>query len=397
MVSRVYDLAAIREDFPVLSEIVYLDNAATTQTPRPVVEAMEEYFYEYAGNYGRGAHRLARDTTDRVEDAREILAAFIRGEPEHLVFTKNTTEAINLVAHGLDWRVGDQVVTTEIEHHSNLLPWLRLKQKGVVVEVVRSNREGIIRPEDVEAAISNRTRLVAVSHLSNVFGSVQDVEAICEVAHDRGALCLVDAAQSIGHVPFDVEDVGCDFLAIAGHKGLLGPQGTGALYMRDPDDLDPLLVGGGAISSASLDSYELEDSPARFEAGTPNIPGIIGLGRSVEYVLRLGADNVGRHTRRLAAITARGLDDLDGVRVYGPGSRAGVVSFSIEGVNPHDVALILDEAGGIAVRSGHHCAIPSVEMLGVSGLVRASYAAYNTEAEAEELVEWVGKIARELR
>lgn len=391
-----YDVYEVRRDFPVLESVVYLDNAATTQTPVPAVQAMEEYFYQYAGNYGRGAHRLARRTTERYEQSREIVAGFIGGSASKLVFTRNTTEAINLVAQGIDWREGDHIVTSIIEHHSNLLPWLQLRRRGVRVSLVEPNEYGEVLPESIDDAMTGETRLVAVTHASNVFGSVQDVRRISSIAHNSGALCLVDAAQSVGHIPFNVEDVGCDFLAVAGHKGLLGPQGTGILYLRDPESIMPLYLGGGTVHSVTTAGYELEPAPSRFEAGTPNIPGVIGLGAAVEYLSRFDLRDVERHVTSLSRSTAEQLAEIEHVSVYGPAERSGVVAFNIEGLNPHDVAIILDETRGICVRSGHHCAIPSINFLGVNGTVRASFALYNTGEEAELLVETVGKIAASL-
>jgi cysteine desulfurase/selenocysteine lyase len=391
-----YDVYEVRRDFPVLEEVTYLDNAATTQTPVPAVKSMQDYFCKYAGNYGRGAHRLARKTTEEYEKSREIVAQFIGGNPSQLVFTRNTTEAINMVAQGLNWEEGDHIVTSLIEHHSNLLPWLRLRERGVEVTVVPPNEYGEVPVESIKEALTERTRLVAITHVSNVFGSVQDVKKISELAHRNGSLCIVDAAQSVGHKPFNVEDIGCDFLAAAGHKGLLGPQGTGILYLKNPELITPLYLGGGTVHSVSLEDYELEPAPSRFEAGTPNIPGVIGLGAAVEYLNRFNLEDVESHITSLSRSTARALSEIEHVEVYGPQKRSGVIAFNIKGLNPHDVAIILDETQGICVRSGHHCAIPSINFLKVNGTVRASFALYNTQREAELLVETVEKIARSL-
>ncbi|MGB9938527.1 cysteine desulfurase [Methanosarcina sp.] len=381
-----YDVYAVREDFPVLKEVVYLDSTATTQTPIPAVEAMVEYFYRYAGNHGRGAHRLAREATNRYEDAREIVAHFLNSEPSKTVFMKNTTEGINLIANSYPWEAGDHIVTTLLEHHSNLLPWLRLQKKGVNVTVVSPDREGKIDISSIEKAFTEKTRLVAVTQVSNVFGSIQDVKNITKLAHRNGIKILIDGAQSAGHMPVSLKDLDCDFFATAGHKGLLGPQGTGVLYIKEPDALDSASVGGGTVSDVEGYTYVLEPSPACFEAGTPNIPGVIALGKAVEYVEKIGVSEIEAHEIKLSGETAKRLSELEHVEVYGPEDRAGIVPFNVRGLHAHDVALILDQTRKICVRSGHHCAIPITRFLKVDSTVRASFALYNTEEEVDLLV-----------
>lgn len=381
-----YDVYAVREDFPVLKEVVYLDSTATTQTPKPAVEAMVEYFYRYAGNHGRGAHRLAREATNRYEDARENVARFLNAEPSKTVFMKNTTEGINLVANSYPWEAGDHIVTTLLEHHSNLLPWLRLQKKGVNVTVVSPDSKGKIDISSIEKAFTEKTRLVAVTQVSNVFGSVQDVKKITKLAHRHGIKVLIDGAQSAGHMPVSLKDLNCDFFATAGHKGLLGPQGTGVLYIKEPDVLDSASVGGGTVSDVEGYTYVLEPSPACFEAGTPNIPGVIGLGRAVEYVENIGVSEIEAHEIKLSREAAKRLSELEHVEVYGPEDRVGIVPFNVKGLHAHDVALILDQTRKICVRSGHHCAIPITRFLKVDSTVRASFALYNTEEEVDILV-----------
>lgn len=387
-----YDVYAVREDFPVLKEVVYLDSTATTQTPVPAVEAMVEYFYRYAGNHGRGAHRLARETTNRYEDARETVARFLNADPSKTVFTKNTTEGINLVANSYPWEEGDHIVTTMLEHHSNLLPWLRLQKRGINVTVVSPDHKGIINPQMIENAITDRTKLIAVTHISNVFGSVQDVSRILKLARKNGVKVLIDGAQSAGHIPVDLKALGCDFFATAGHKGLLGPQGTGVLYIKEPEVLDSASVGGGTVSDVSGLTYTLEPSPACFEAGTPNIPGVIGLGRAVEYMEKIGVSEIEKHEVKLSMQAAKRLSELGHVEVYGPDNRAGIVPFNVTGLHAHDVALILDQTKKICVRSGHHCAIPITRFLEVESTVRASFALYNTEEEVDILVNAVNAL-----
>lgn len=381
-----YDVYAVREDFPVLKEVVYLDSTATTQTPIPAVEAMVEYFYRYAGNHGRGAHRLARETTNRYEDAREKVARFLNAEPSKTIFTKNTTEGINLIANSYPWEAGDHIVTTLLEHHSNLLPWLRLQKKGVNVTIVSPDSEGRIDTSLVENAFTEKTKLVAITHVSNVFGSVQDVKGITKLAHKNGIKVLIDGAQSAGHTPVDLKDLNCDFFATAGHKGLLGPQGTGVLHIKEPEILESALLGGGTVSDVSGLTYVLEPSPACFEAGTPNIPGVIGLGKAVEYVEKLGVSEIEKHEIELSKEAAKRLSELEYVEVYGPEDRTGIVPFNVKGLHAHDVALILDQTRKICIRSGHHCAIPITRFLKVDSTVRASFALYNTVEEVDILV-----------
>lgn len=387
-----YDVYSLREDFPVLKKVVYLDSTATTQTPVPAVEAMNEYFYEYAGNHGRGAHRLARETTNHYEDARETVARFLGADPSKTVFTKNTTEGINLVANSYPFKPGDHIVTTLVEHHSNLLPWLRLRKYGIDVTVVKPDQEGMVDPESVENALTEKTKLVAVTQVSNVFGSVQNVSEITKLAHKNGIQVLVDGAQSAGHMPVDLSTLECDFFATSGHKGLLGPQGTGVLFIREPDVLESAFVGGGTVSEVEGLDYALEPSPACFEAGTPNIPGVIGLGRAVEYLENIGVLDIEMHETRLAREAAKRLAEMEHVEVYGPAKRAGVIPFNIPGLHAHDVALILDQSRKICVRSGHHCAIPSIKFLEVDSTVRASFALYNTEEEVDALIEAVREL-----
>lgn len=381
-----YNVYAVREDFPVLKQVVYLDNSATTQTPRPAVEAMVDYFYKYAGNYGRGAHSLARETTNRYEDSREKIAHFLNVESSKTIFTKNTTEGINLIANSYPWEKGDHIVTTLLEHHSNFLPWLRLQKRGVSVTIVNPDIKGIIDASALENAFTEKTKLVAVTHVSNVLGSVQDVKSITKMAHRNGIKVLVDGAQSAGNMPVNLKDLDCDFFATAGHKGLLGPQGTGVLYIKEPDVIESASVGGGTVSDVSGSTYLLEPSPACFEAGTPNIPGIIGLGKAVEYVEKIGVSEIETHEIKLASEAAKRLSELEFVEVYGPEDRAGIVPFNVKGLHSHDVALILDQTRKICVRSGHHCAIPVTRFLKVNGTVRASFALYNTKEEVDTLV-----------
>ncbi len=390
----------VRAEIPFLrTGTIYLDNAATTPTPQPVLDAMLEYFREYSANVGRGIYRATRRTTEAFEATHEKIARVINAKPEEIAYTKNTTEAINVVAQGLKLRKGDKVVTTALEHHSNLLPWQRLERQGVKLELVGASRECLLDPAAVESAIDTKTRLITTHHVSNAVGSIQPVEEIGELAQEHEIFFLVDAAQSVGHMPVDVRKLGCDFLAAPGHKGLLGPQGTGFLYAREDRwaELEPLLVGGGVVERVEKHKYDLVKPPQVFDAGTPNIPGIIGLGRACEYVLEIGIERITERERKLTEQMLK-IADFERVEVYGPhelGRRGGVVSFNVSGLGHHDVASMLDELAQIAVRSGHHCAQPTMRLLGVEGTVRASVHYYNLEQEIERFTTTLEQVARE--
>ena len=391
----------VRADIPFLSTgIIYLDNAATTLKPQPVIDAMVEYFSEYGGNVGRGLHRSARMATEAFEGAREEVAKVIRAKSEEIAFAKSTTEAINIVAEGLKFQRGDGIITSLFEHHSNLLPWQRLEAKrGVKLEIVGSSKECLLDPSEFEAAIDGKTRLITTHHVSNSVGSLQPIKEIGRIARDHGVLYLIDAAQSVGHMPVDVRDIGCDFLVAPGHKGLLGPQGTGFLYAREGrfNELEPLLVGGGIVEEVMPHSYKLVKPPQVFDAGTPNIPGIIGLGRACEYVLDIGIEKIAERERKLTEMMK--IENINHVEIYGPRDRSrrcGLVSFNVEGLGHHDVAAMLDELASIAVRSGHHCAQPTMRHLHVEGTVRASVHYYNLESEVEKFITMLEQIAREL-
>lgn len=385
-----------RADFPLTRDLIYLDSAATSLTPKPVIQAMVGYDLRYRANVGRGVHRLTTIATHRYRDARDSIRSFIGGEGGAIAITRNTTEAIGMVAAGLPWKQGDRVVTTLLEHHSNLLPWLRLRKRGVEVDIVRPDAEGSLEIADLEAAVRDGTRLVAITHASNVLGTVIPVDEIARVCHDHGARLLVDGAQSAPHLPVDVSRMGCDYFCFSGHK-MLGPTGTGALWMREPD-IEPLLVGGGSIANVTADDYTLAPDEGRYEAGTPPVAGTIGFARAAAYLREIGMETVHRHDERLSARLIEGLSEVEGVRVLGAeveGERIGVVSFTVDGLHPHEVAQILDEAAAVLVRSGHHCSQPLMEHLGLpEGTVRASTHIYNTEEEIDTMIATVEEIAR---
>ena len=379
----------IRADIPMLEDIIYLDAASTTPTPKPVVEAMCDYFYKYNANTGRGAYNLAVRSTNEFESSRTRISKFLGSNPSEIIFTKNTTEAINLVANGLNFKKGDSIVVPNIEHHSNFIPWLNLKKMGVELNIVKADANGIVDPSDVMAAVDENTKLITTTHVSNAIGSVQPVKEIGEFAEENNILYLVDAAQSAGHMDFNVKDLRADFVSVPGHKGLLGPIGTGFLYCKEEsfDEIIPMNFGGGTVKDVTEESFTLESVPARFEGGTQNIAGVIGLGAAVDYINNIGIEKIEAHTKKVTNKLYHEIVDIDNTIVYGsPENIYGIVAFNIDGVNAHDVAKILDEIKNICVRSGHHCAIPAIRHMGayeLGGTVRASVHYYNTPEEIE--------------
>ena len=398
-----FDVEEIREDFPILKKgVIYLDNAASSLTPEPVVLKEMEFYREYRANVERGLHRFSQQASEEYEKAHDTVAEFIEAPAgENVAMTRNTTEGINLVASALNWRKGDKIVTTVIEHHSNFITWLRAARRhSCVVEVVRPNPEGIFDMADFERVIDDNTRLVAITRVSNVLGVIVPVKQIVSIAHEHGTLVLEDGAQSVPHLPTNVKDSGVDFLAFSGHK-MLGPTGSGGLYISEAVlyETEPLCIGGGTISDVSIDNYELAVPPLRFEAGTPAIAQVIGLGEACRYLEKVKMHEIERWDTRLAERLVDGLQEIDGVTVYGPldpKSRVGIVSFNVRDMNPHDIALSLDEEHGIAVRSGHHCALPLMkELFGLpEGTARASTYLYNTTEEIELLLNAVEELAK---
>jgi len=404
--SVLFDVLKVREDFPILKKgVIYLDNAASSLTPEQVVQKEVEYYHEYRANVERGVYRMSQRASQEYEQAHDIVAGFLNAEAgENIAMMKNTTEGINFVANSLDWRKGDRIVTTVIEHHSNFITWLRVgRRNGVEVKVIMSNAEGLFDLTDFERMIDDKTRLVAVTAVSNVLGCIVPVKAIAEIAHEHDAYVLIDGAQSVPHMKTDIKDMKPDFLAFSGHK-MLGPTGSGGLYIKGDllYEVEPLCIGGGTIANVTISDYELARSPMRFEAGTPPIAQDIGLGEAVKYLQRIGMDKVEQQERRLTERLVEGLMEMPEVTVYGPKEpkeRLGIVSFNIDGMNPHDVALSLDTMANIAVRSGHHCALPLIEevlKLDV-GTVRASTYLYNTEEEVERFLGAVEEIIRAVK
>ena len=397
------DVSRIREDFPVLAKTVYdgmplvwLDSAATTQKPRQVIQALVDYYEGYNANVHRGVHALSMESTQKYEEARQKVADFVNAESaDCLIWTRNTTEGINLVAHS--WaedniRAGDEIVVTALEHHSNLVPWQQVAaRKDAKVRVLPLADDQTLDMAAADEIIGARTRLLAVSHASNAVGTINPVRELAAKARAVGAAVLVDGAQSVPHMPVDVQDLDCDFLAFSGHK-MLGPTGIGGLYVkRDTlERMRPFLTGGEMVLAVSYEDASWNELPMRFEAGTPNIADAIGLGAAVDYLQALGMDNVREHEIALTTYALDAFKELEEeLDVYGPKDarkQGGIVSFHHPDVHPHDLGTVLDRRG-IAIRTGHHCAMPMVQSLGVPATARASVYLYNTEAEIDMLVD----------
>lgn len=396
------DAQKIRNDFPVLKRkvngkpLVYLDNAATTQKPKQVIDKISDYYSNYNANVHRGIHKLSEEATEEYEGARAKTAKFINSKPCEIVFTKNTTESLNILAY---WALrtlkkGDEVLSTVLEHHSNIVPWQMLKEKGIKLNFVDVNDDGTLKFEQYSKLITKSTRIVTVAHVSNVLGTINPVREIGKLAHDAGALFIIDGAQSVPHMPVDVKQIGCDFLAFSSHK-MLGPTGIGVLYGTEEalNKTTPFLRGGDMIKEVHLEETKWNDIPWKFEAGTPNIADTIGFGAAIDYLSKIGMENIREHEEALAQYAMKKID-IEKVKIYGPKkNRGGAVSFSIEGVHPHDVATILDQEG-IAVRSGHMCAQPLMERFNVPALSRASFYLYNTKEEINKLAEGIKKVKK---
>lgn len=399
-------IADIRTDFPILTRkidgrpLIYLDNASTTQKPARVIDAMAEYYREHCGNPHRGVHSLSVESTNILESARARIARFIGAhDVSEIVFTRNTTEAIHLAMHS--WarahlREGDSIVVSEMEHHSNLLPWQQLvAERGVELRFLPIGPRERLDPQDLARIMDETTKLVTFTHASNSLGILNPAADLVRTAHDRGAVVLLDAAQTIGHMPFDARALDADFIAFSGHK-MYGPAGAGVLYGKRAllDTMAPFIAGGGTITNIDKTGASFLAVPHKFEAGTPDVAGITGWAKAADYVDEIGALRVQEHARSLAVRLLRGLEPLDGVAVYGPGAdeaRTGVVSFNVANRSSEDVGSALDRRG-IAVRAGDHCTALLLKALGLGATVRASFAIYNTEDDVDVLLEAIAEI-----
>ena len=397
-----FDVEAVRKDFPVLARevhgrpLVFLDSAASAQKPRQVLEAERVFVEEHYANVHRGVHTLSQEATDGYESARATVASFIGGRPEEVVFTKNVTESVNLVAYALtsSIRPGDEIAVTEMEHHSNLVPWQMLAERtGATLRWLGITDEGRLDLSNLDEVVNERTRLFAFGHVSNLLGTENDVTALVSRAKQVGALTFIDGAQAVPHQPVDVPALGVDFYGFTGHK-MLGPSGVGVLWGRDLDALPPFMGGGSMIEVVQMTGSTYAKAPERFEAGTPVISQAVALAAACDYLTALGLDNVKQHEIALTARLLDGIRALPGVSVLGPDTtemRGSAVSFVVDGVHPHDVGQSLDDLG-IAVRVGHHCAAPVCRRFGVPATARASSYVYNNEADIDALLEGIQQV-----
>jgi len=403
----VLDAARVRRDFPILARtvngrpLVYLDSGASSQRPQAVLRAVEEYETHSHANIHRGVHALSQAATEAFEGARERVRRFINARStREIIFVRGTTEAINLVAQSYArprLKAGDEILISALEHHANIVPWQMVcEQTGAVLKVAPINKRGEFLFEEYARLLSPRTRIVAVAHVSNALGTILPLKRIVDAAHAHGAVVLVDGAQAVPHTRVDVRALGCDFYSFSGHK-LYGPTGIGVLYGREEllQSMPPWQGGGDMILTVSFEKSTYNELPARFEAGTPNISGAVGLAAAMDYVESLGLDAIAAHEHRLVTLATAELERIPGVHIVGTApDKASIVSFTMDGVHPHDLGTILDHEG-VAVRTGHHCAMPLMTFLGLPATVRASFACYNTEADVASLIAAVRK-AREV-
>lgn len=404
-----YDINKVREDFPILSRevygkpLVYLDNAATTQKPLCVLDAMREEYLNVNANVHRGVHYLSQKATDLHEAAREKVRQFIHAaKTEEIIFTRGTTEAINLVAASFcasQMKEGDEVLVTEMEHHSNIVPWqLQAQQRGIIVRHLPMTDDGrLVSCDDIAPFLTERTKLVSITHVSNVLGTINPVADIIRMAHERGIPVMVDGAQSAPHMAIDVQNMDCDFYAFSGHK-MYGPTGVGVLYGKEEwlEKLPPYQGGGEMIDKVTWEKTTFERLPFKFEAGTPDYVATHGLATAIDYIHSVGIENIQQHEQELTRYCMEQLESIEGMRIYGPQQtihKDAVVSFNVGAIHHLDLGTLLDRLG-IAVRTGHHCAQPLMDRLGIQGTVRASFALYNTKEEVDILVAGIRRVSK---
>lgn len=401
-----YDINKVREDFPILSRtvydrpLVYLDNAATTQKPRVVVESIMEEYYNVNANVHRGVHYLSQQATDLHEASRETVRRFINARSaSEIIFTRGTTESINLVASSFCdafMKEGDEVILSVMEHHSNIVPWqLHAARKGIVIRVIPMNDRGELMLDEYERLFNEKTRIVSVAHVSNVLGTVNPVAQMARIAHDHGVPFMLDGAQSAPHFAVDMQQLDCDFFAMSGHK-MYGPTGVGVLYGKEEwlDRLPPYQGGGEMIDNVSFEKTTFERLPFKFEAGTPDYVATNGLAKAIDYITALGMDNIEKHESELTQYAMQKMKNIDGMALFGTSEhKDAVVSFLVGNIHHLDMGTLLDRLG-IAVRTGHHCAQPLMQRLGIQGTVRASFALYNTKEEIDALVAGIERVSR---
>jgi len=405
------NIESIRKDFPILSskmngkQLVYLDNAATTQKPKQVIKVIEDYYKKYNANIHRGIYKLAEEATAMYEESKQKVANFIGADGiEEIVYTRNATESLNLVA--IAWgeaniEGGDHILISEMEHHSNMVPWqLLAKRKGAYLDYIKINDDTSLSMQSLKEELEKKPKIVSLTHVSNVTGTINDIKEVAKLVHEAGALFLVDGAQSVPHMKINVKDLGCDMLAFSGHK-MLGPTGIGVLYAKKEilEAMPPFLGGGDMIKAVSYQSAIWNDLPWKFEAGTSNIEGGIGLGAAIDYINKIGIEEINKHEKELTRYALERISEIKNVDIFGYGyenldKRAAVISFSIKGVHPHDIAQVFNKEG-IAIRAGHHCAMPLVKRLVSNGSVaRMSFYFYNTKEEIDKAMDAIIKVKK---
>ena len=403
--AEIFDIEKIREQYPILQRtvsgkpLIYLDNAATSQVPRCVVEGIEQMYYTTKANVHRGVHTLSQEATDMVELTREKVRAFLNAaSTREIIFTRGTTEAINLVAHSYGDRFvdGDEIILTVMEHHANIVPWQLLQRnKRLKIAVVPINQAGELDIAAYEALFSSRTRFVSVAHASNVLGTVNPVKQIIDIAHSHGVPVLVDGAQATAHMAVDVQALDADFYAFSAHK-MYGPSGVGVLYGKEAllADMPPYQGGGEMIGTVSFEGTTFAELPFKFEAGTPDFVDIAAFSRTLDYLQKLGIENIAAHEQTLLEAATAGLQQIPGLTIYGTAAhKHSVLSFLVDGASSYDIGILLDKLG-VAVRTGHHCAQPLMRRLGIEGTVRASFAVYNTMHEVEQFVAATARVTK---
>lgn len=396
--TSIIDIATVRADFPLLGKmnrgkpVIYLDSAASAQKPRQVVEAMSQFYYHDYANIHRGVYELSERATWLYEEARKKVQLFINApHQDEIIFVRGTTEAINLVAQSFgrdQWQKGDEVILSQMEHHSNIVPWYLLKQQtGIELKVIPVTDAGALDLEAYKKLISKRTKLVAITHASNVLGTINPVKEITAIAHENNIPVLLDGAQAVPHFPVDIQDIDCDFYTFSSHK-LYGPTGVGVLWGKKKllDAMPPYQGGGDMIETVAFDKVTFAKAPQKFEAGTPDIAGVIGLGAAIDYITSVGMLRIAEHEQTLLSYAESALGEIEGLKIIGTAKpKVGVISFVIEGIHPHDIGTVLDHEG-VAIRAGHHCAMPLMERYGLPATARASFGMYNVENEVDALV-----------
>lgn len=393
---------ALHKDFPILrtkmngKRIVYLDNAATTQKPKQVIQAIKEFYEKDNANIHRGIYTLSEQATQKYEEARKTVAGFINAQPNEIIFTRSTTESLNLLAFTLPEIIAgrNEIVLTEMEHHANLVPWQQAAQrKGWTLKFIKMKDDFTLDYDDAKNKITEKTAIVSVGHVSNALGTINDVELLSRMAHDKGALFIVDAAQSAPHMLIDAQKIGCDFLAFSGHK-MAGPTGIGVLFGRKDllEKMPPFNTGGDMIRKVTYENAEWNDVPMKFEAGTPNIAGAIGLAAAIQYLQNVGMKNIEAHEKELMRYTLEKIKTIKNITVYNAGieNSSGILSFNLNNIHAHDVAAVLSDEG-ICIRGGHHCAMPLMGRLGVAGTARASFYFYNTVKDIDRFIKALKK------